>query len=265
LSRPENLGGGDMLLVVDIGNTQTVMGIFHDGKLIRHWRLMSKTRTADEIGVYLLNLLDLTGIETSSIKGAILSSVVPPLDMPWSEGIKRYLDVTCLKVDHTLDLGMTVDYETPGDVGADRLVNAVAGMAKYGKPLIIVDFGTAITLDAVSGKGTYLGGVIAPGLGTSVDALFGKTAKLPKVSFEIPRHIIGKNTMESIQSGILHGFAGLVDTLAEKIMHEIGKAPVIATGGDAERLAPLSKAIDVVEPWITLEGLRIIYDRNRGR
>ncbi|MFP4481851.1 MAG: type III pantothenate kinase [Thermovirgaceae bacterium] len=254
-----------MLLVVDIGNTQTVMGIFNEDELIRHWRLISKTRTADEIGVYLLSLLGLTGINPESIKGAVLSSVVPPLDMPWSEGIERYLDVKCLRVNHTLDLGMTVDYETPGDVGADRLVNAVAGTAKYGKPLIIVDFGTAITLDAVSENGTYLGGVIAPGLGTSVDALFGKTAKLPKVSFEIPGQVIGKNTMESIQSGILHGFAGLVDTLAGKIMNEIGKAPVIATGGDAERLAPLSKSIDVVEPWITLEGLRIIFDRNRGR
>jgi type III pantothenate kinase len=254
-----------MLLVVDIGNTQTVMGIFSGKDLMHHWRLISKTRTADEIGVYLLNLLDLTGVDPTAIKGSVLSSVVPPLDIPWTEGIERYLNVPCLRVTHTLDLGMTVDYEAPGDVGADRLVNAVAGMAKYGKPLIIVDFGTAITLDAVSKEGTYLGGVIAPGLGTSVDALFGKTAKLPKVSFEVPGHVIGKNTMQSIQSGILHGFAGLVDTLAAKIMKETGKAPVIATGGDAERLAPLSKTIEAVEPWITLEGLRIIYDRNRGR
>lgn len=252
-----------MLLVVDIGNTQTVMGIYREEELLCHWRLMSKTRTADEIGVYLLNLLNLAGIEAGKLKGAILSSVVPPLDLPWSEGIERYLGVRCLRVTHGLDLGMPVEYEAPSDVGADRLVNAVAGMAKYGKPLVIVDFGTAITLDAVSSEGTYLGGVIAPGLGTSVDALFGKTAKLPKVSFEIPERIIGRNTMESIQSGILHGFAGLVDTLAGKIMSEIGSAPVIATGGDAERLAPLSGSIEAVEPWLTLEGLRIIYDRNR--
>ncbi|HAA47125.1 MAG TPA: type III pantothenate kinase [Synergistaceae bacterium] len=252
-----------MLLVVDIGNTQTVIGIFREEELLCHWRLMSKTRTADEIGVYLLNLLDLSGIDSSMLKGAILSSVVPPLDIPWSEGIGRYLSVTCLRVSHNLDLGMAVDYEAPGDVGADRLVNSVAGMVKYGKPLIIVDFGTAITLDAVSAEGNYLGGVIAPGLGTSVEALFGKTAKLPKVSFEIPARVIGKNTMESIQSGILHGFAGLVDTLARKIKKEIGEAPVVATGGDAERIAPLSEAIEIVDPWLTLEGLKIIYNRNK--
>lgn len=255
-----------MLLVVDIGNTHTVVGVFKEEELICHWRLRSHNRTADEIGVYLLNLLKVGKISTSQIKGAVMSSVVPPLDYPWACGIKQYLNVDCLKVSSNLNLGIRIAYENPTEVGADRLVNAVAGLKKYHAPMIIVDFGTAITLDVVSKDREYLGGIIAPGLATSVEALFGKTAKLPKVSFDVPETVIGKNTMESIQSGILYGFAGLVDHLVEKIEGELGgELTVIATGGDAQKIASLSEKIQYVDPWLTLEGLRFIYEQNANR
>lgn len=254
-----------MLLVIDIGNTNTVLGIFDRGELLMHWRLMSAKHTADELGIYLLNLISLAGITTKDIKGAALSSVVPPLDAPWEDGIRRYLSIECLKVTSETDTGVPILYRTPSDVGADRLVNAVAGIDRYGSPLIIVDFGTAITLDVISPAGEYLGGAIAPGLVVSMEALFGRAAKLPKVSFEVPEKSIGRTTRESIQSGMLYGFAGLVDSLVERILLEMGQdAPVIATGGHAEVMAPLSRKIMAVEPWLTLEGLRIIFDRNRG-
>ncbi|MDO9508013.1 MAG: type III pantothenate kinase [Thermovirgaceae bacterium] len=254
-----------MLLVIDIGNTNTVLGIFDGEKLLMHWRLISGKHTADELGIYMLNLISLAGITPKEITGAAFSSVVPPLDAPWEEGIRRYLSIECLKVTNETDLGVPILYKTPAEVGADRLVNAVAGIRQYGSPLIIVDFGTAITLDAISPSGEYLGGAIAPGLVVSMEALFGRTAKLPKVSFEVPEQVIGRTTSESIQSGMLYGFIGLVDSLVERIRGAMGvEAPVIATGGHAEIMAPLSKTITSVEPWLTLEGLRIIYDRNRG-
>lgn len=253
-----------MLLVVDIGNTNTVLGIFDGGELLMHWRLISAKHTADELGIYLLNLISLAGIAPKDIEGAALSSVVPPLDSPWEDGIRRYLSLECLKVTEETDTGVPVLYKTPAEVGADRLVNAVAGIDRYGAPLIIVDFGTAITLDVISPAGEYLGGTIAPGLVVSMEALFGKAAKLPKVSFEVPENVIGRTTRESIQSGMLYGFAGLVDSLVDMIRIEMGcDAPVIATGGHAESMASISRTIEAVEPWLTLEGLRIIYDRNR--
>ncbi len=252
-----------MLLVVDIGNTNTVLGIFDGDRLLHHWRLMSGRRTSDELGIYLLGLFGLTGVDTSEITGAAVSSVVPPLNAPWREGLRRYLGVECLMIHSGLDMGISVDYVSPSEVGADRLVNAVAGVHKYGAPLIIVDFGTAITLDAISRERKYLGGAIAPGLSVSMEALYGKTAKLPKVSFDAPDKVVGRNTMESIQSGLMHGFAGLVDSLAKKIRLETGEGTaVIATGGQAEAIATLSETIEHVEPWLTLEGLRLLYGRN---
>jgi len=254
-----------MLLVVDIGNTHTVVGVFREEKIIGHWRLRSHSRTPDEIGVYLLNLLKVGEIPIGQIKGAIISSVVPPLDYPWSFGIKQYLGVDCLMVSSKLELGIKIAYSNPSEVGADRLVNAVAGLQKYPAPMTIVDFGTAITLDVVSRYGEYLGGTIAPGLATSVEALFGRTAKLPKVSFDVPTTVIGKNTMESIQAGILFGFAGLVDNLIAKIEEELKQeVTVVATGGDAQKIASLSGRIQYVDPWLTLEGLRFIYELNKG-
>jgi len=224
---------------------------------------MSVIRTADEIGIYLLNLLSLSSISSDRIRGSIMSSVVPPLDTPLREGISSYLGIECLKVSSEMDLGLEVRYASPHEVGADRLVNSVAGVARYGAPLIIVDFGTAITLDIISPDGAYLGGTISPGLGTGMEALFGKTARLPKVSLEAPPSVIGNTTMASIQAGIMYGNAGLVDRLVEKTWEDLGcRGKVVATGGQAQNIADLSRTIDLVDPWITLEGLRLIYLRN---
>jgi len=251
--------------VLDVGNTNTVIGIYEAEKLVRHWRLISKVRTADEIGIYLLNLLSVTSMAPSMIKGAIMSSVVPPLNTPLKEGIREYLGVECLRVSSEMDLGLELGYASPHEVGADRLVNSVAGVARYGSPLIIVDFGTAITLDIISPEGAYLGGTISPGLGAGMEALFGKTAQLPKVSLEAPPSVIGNSTMASIQSGIMFGNAGLVDRLVEQTWEELGcRGKVVATGGQAQNIAALSRTIDLVDPWITLEGLRLIYMRNSG-
>lgn len=252
-----------MLLVIDVGNTNTTVGVFDGSKLKSHWRLMSERHTADEVGIYLLNLLRAADIDPRSIDGAIMASVVPPLDGAFSEGIDRYLGRTCLKVSTDLDLGIVIGYGAPHEVGADRIVDAVAGVARYGAPLVIADFGTAITLNVIDAKGVYLGGAIAPGLMTSMEALFGRTAKLPKIALEAPSSVIGRTTMESIQAGILYGNAGLVDGLVRRIWDALGrKTTVIATGGLASAVAAHSETIETVDPWLTLEGLRILYERN---
>ena len=252
-----------MLLVMDAGNTTTVVGLFEGEELIGHWRLSSRTFTSDEFGVYLLTLFSTMPV-TPRIEGAILASVVPPLDMPICEAVKTYLGAECMRVNAFLDLGIEIRYGAPLEVGADRIVNAVGGRHKYGAPLIIVDYGTAITLDVVSEDGAYLGGVIAPGLITGVQALFSRAAKMPQVGLELPSSVIGRNTSESTQSGILYGNAGLTEHLIEKIRLELGiKAKVIATGGHAELMASLVKSIDHVDQRLTLDGLRLIYERNR--
>jgi type III pantothenate kinase len=253
-----------MLLVMDAGNTTTVVGVFDGEKLISHWRLSSILHTSDEFGIYLLTLLSTVPVKPEEIDSAILSSVVPPLDSPIREAIKVYFGADCLKVDAFIDTGMEIRYAAPQEVGADRIVNAVAGRHKYGAPVIVADYGTAITLDVVSPDGAYLGGVIAPGLVTGVQSLFSRAAKMPKVGLELPPSVIGRNTSESTQSGILHGNAGLTDRLVEKIRDELGaEAPVVATGGHAELMASISKTIGHVDPWLTLDGLRILYERNR--
>ncbi|MDR1649107.1 MAG: type III pantothenate kinase [Synergistaceae bacterium] len=255
-----------MLLVMDAGNTTTVVGVFDGEKLISHWRLSSILHTSDEFGIYLLTLLSTVPVKPGEIDSAILSSVVPPLDAPIREAIQAYFGVDCLKVDAFTDTGMEIRYAAPHEVGADRIVNAVAGRHKYGAPVIVADYGTAITLDVVSPDGAYLGGVIAPGLVTGVQALFSRAAKLPQVKLELPPSVIGRNTSESTQSGILHGNAGLTDRLVEKIREELGvAATVVATGGDAELMASISKTIERVDPWLTLDGLRIIHERNRKK
>jgi type III pantothenate kinase len=181
--------------------------------------------------------------------------VVPPLDAPWEEGIRRYLSVECLKVTNRTNIGIPVLYENPSEVGADRLVNAVAGIERFGSPLLVVDFGTAITIDAISTRGEYLGGSIAPGLVVSMEALFGKAARLPKVSFDLPEKVIGRNTRDSMQSGFLYGFAGMVDSLVERIREEMGEeVRAIATGGQAEAVAPVSRTISSVEPCLLSKG-----------
>jgi type III pantothenate kinase len=259
------LGGFLMLLVVDVGNTNTVLGIYRDSVLTHHWRLTSGSHTADELGLTLLNLLGNAGIKEMDISGVVVSSVVPPMEIALMEAIRLYLGNEALFVSTALDLGLEVRYKAPHEVGADRLVNAVAGVNAYGAPLIIVDFGTAITLDVVSADKAYLGGAIAPGMALSMEALFGKTARLPKVSLSAPESVIGRTTMESIQAGIMYGTAGLIDTLVKRIWAELGrKTPVVATGGQAESVSRHTETIDRVDPWLTLEGLRLIYERNRG-
>ncbi|HOO86187.1 MAG TPA: type III pantothenate kinase [Synergistales bacterium] len=255
-----------MLLVLDVGNTTTVIGIYEGDTLKKHWRLMSERHTSDELGIYLLNLLSISGISLKALEGAIYSSVVPSLDTALSEGLEEYLGVVPVKVTASLDLGMEIAYSPKHEVGADRLVNSVAGKARFGAPLIVVDFGTAITLDILNKEGAYLGGTISPGLVTGMEALFGRTAKLPQVSLEPPKSVIGNNTIGSIQAGILFGNAGLVDSLVRRTWSELGtKTPVAATGGHASVVASLSETITHVDPWLTLEGLRLIYERNRAR
>jgi len=255
-----------MLLVVDVGNTNTVLGIYQGKTLAHHWRLTSGSRTSDELGLALLNLLAAAGLAREEISGAIVSSVVPPMDLPLKEAMGLYLGREALFVSSALDLGMEIRYKAPHEVGADRLVNAVAGVEVYGAPLILVDFGTAITLDVVSPDRAYLGGTISPGMTLSMEALFGKTSKLPKVALEAPGSVIGRTTMESIQAGIMFGTAGMIDSLVRRIWREMGqKTKVVATGGQAQSVAPHSETIDAVDPWLTLEGLRLIHERNCGK
>ena len=255
-----------MLLVVDVGNTNTVLGLYRGRSLTNHWRLTSGNHTSDELGLAILNLFLNAGIGKGKVDGAIVSSVVPPMDLALKEAIEVYLGVDPLFVTTGLDLGVEVLYRAPHEVGADRLVNAVAGVQAYGAPLVIVDFGTAITLDVVSKDKAYLGGAIAPGMAVSMEALFGKTARLPKVSLTAPYSVIGKTTMESIQSGIMYGTAGLIDSLVRRIWSELGvKTRVVATGGQAESVCRYTETIETVDPWLTLEGLRLIFERNASR
>ena len=255
-----------MLLVIDTGNTTTAAGIYNGEELIAHWRLSSILRTHDELGIYLLNLIGTEGIKPSDIKGVAFASVVPFLDFPMTEAIKKYFSLTPLQVNASTDTGMEILCRNPREVGADRIVNALAGREKYGKPLIVADYGTAITFDVVSPEGAYMGGAIAPGLNSSVSALFSKAAKLPQVALNIPESVIGRNTEEAIQSGILFGNAGLTDRIIDMIHAEKGMegARVIATGGHAGLMAKVSERIDIVDKWLTLEGLKMIFERVNG-
>lgn len=254
-----------MLLVTDVGNTTTVVGVFDGEKLWAQWRLSSILHTPDELGVYLLNLLGMKGVNPKEIRGAAFASVVPSLDFSIRHALRDFFEVEPLQVDASVDTGMEIRYGVPRELGADRLVTAVAGRAKYGAPLIVADYGTAITFDVVSPDGAYLGGAIAPGLSSGITALFSKAAKLPQVALSRPPSVIGRTTNESIQSGILFGNAGLTDHIVGLIREELGAdAKVVATGGHAELMAKVSRTIDHVEPWLMLEGLRLIYDRVRG-
>ncbi|MDR1965100.1 MAG: type III pantothenate kinase [Synergistaceae bacterium] len=259
-----------MLLVLDIGNTNISIGVFSDGApaggcLAVHARFSSIDRTSDEAGLLLESLLHSHGLAPGALDGAILCSVVPRLEAVWRNGIREYLGLSPLVVSNRLDLGMKVDMDIPGEVGADRLANAVGAAEKYGRPVVAVDLGTAINIDVVSQDGTYIGGAIAPGLYTSVQTLFSSTAKLPQVALEAPPRVIGRNTINAIQSGIVYGYTGLVDELVSRIIGELGvSAAVVATGGHAEILAAESRTIKTVDHWLTLDGLRIIYWRNNA-
>ena len=253
-----------MLLVIDVGNTYIVLGIFKDQELVDHWRVSTdRLRTTDEYGVLIRHLFYLNGVNSEEIDAIIISSVVPPV-MPTLERMcQRYFGLTPLVIGPGVKTGMDIKYDNPREVGADRIVNAVAAYEKFGGPVIIIDFGTATTFCAVDKKGTYLGGAICPGIGISTDALVQRTAKLPRIEVVQAEKVICRNTVESMQAGVFYGFVGQVDGIVTRMRRELGcKARVVATGGLAVIVAPATDAIDVVEPMLTLEGLKIIYDRN---
>lgn len=254
-----------MLLAIDVGNTQTHLGVFDDSELVEHWRLATEPSTsADELAITILGLLSLCGIEPGRVDGAIASTVVPQLGPEYGRMCERHLDRECLMVGPSVRTGMPIQVDNPHELGADRLVNAVAAYDRVGAACVAVDFGTSTNFDVVSGAGEYQGGVIGPGVEISMEALTERTAKLPRIELSEPQRAIGKNTQEAIQAGVVHGFAGLVDGIAGRIAAELGDAPrVIATGGLAPAIVPFCESIDEVDDLLTLTGLRLIYDRNR--
>jgi type III pantothenate kinase len=254
-----------MLLVIDAGNTNTSLGVFNDTELVAHWRLTTaRARTVDEYGVHARNLFELAGLDFKTIDAIAISSVVPPLNFTLKRMAEVYFHLTPLFVDHTTDTGLKILYKPPADVGADRIVDAVAAIEKYGAPCIVVDFGTATTFNAISKNAEYLGGVITPGITISSDALFERTAKLPRVEIKRPLKVIGSSTIDAMQSGLYHGFSGLVDGILRKMIDELGgTARVIATGGLAPLIATGSELIELVDDTLTLEGLRLVYERTK--
>jgi type III pantothenate kinase len=252
-----------MLLVIDIGNTNTSLGVFDGETLTTHWRLTTaRARTVDELGVLARNLFALAELDFKAIDAIAVASVVPPLNFTLKRMAEVYFHLTPLFIDHTVDTGLRILYQPASDVGADRIVDAVAAIHKYGAPCIVVDFGTATTFDAISAKGEYLGGVITPGITISADALFERAAKLPRVEIKRPQKVIGSTTVEAMQSGLYHGYVGLVDGILRKMIDELGGSPrVVATGGLAPLIATGSEFIEHVDETLTLEGLRLIYQR----
>ncbi|WP_374015895.1 type III pantothenate kinase [Paenibacillus thiaminolyticus] len=256
-----------MILVIDIGNTNIVLGVYEGDKLLHNWRLStSRQSTTDEYGVMIYNLFTMTKLSVKDIEGVILSSVVPPIMHTMEMLCKKYLNKVPLIVGPGVKTGLNIRIENPREVGADRIVNAVAAIELYGglKPLVVVDFGTATTFDVIDIKGNYIGGAIVPGIGISTEALYQRAAKLPRIELTKPKSVIGRNTVHSMQAGIIFGYAGQVDGIVDRITNELGAEPtVIATGGMAELIASESRTIDTTNPLLTLEGLRLIYNRNK--
>ncbi len=253
-----------LVLAIDVGNTQTSFGVFKGDDLLKSWRISTnKEETADELAITLQNFLRLAQLSFNNLKGIVISSVVPHVTTSLTEMVEKYFPLKPLIVGPGTKTGIPIMYDNPHEVGADRIANAVAALELYGSPSIVVDFGTATTFDVISKKGEYLGGVIAPGVEISAEALFEKADRLSRVDLEKPPSVIGKNTRTSLQSGIIYGFAGQVDTLIKKIREEIeGKPIVIATGGLSHLMVSACQSIDEHNPNLTLIGLKKIYDKN---
>jgi type III pantothenate kinase len=273
-----------MLLAIDVGNTNTVLGLYRLGEeagspatglgrrsadkpeLAAHWRVTThRSQTADEYGVLFVNLFEMNGLKTSQVQAIIISSVVPPIESTLRQVCETYFHVRPLFVEPGIKTGMPVLVDNPSELGADRLVNAIAAFERYGGPCVVVDFGTATTFDVISAKGEYLGGAIAPGLGISADALFSRTARLSRVDIKRPAKVIGTNTVTHLQTGLYYGYIGLVDGILERMIAELGAKPrVIATGGLARQISEDSRFISEIDDMLTLDGLLILFERNRA-
>ncbi|MBI4455449.1 MAG: type III pantothenate kinase [Acidobacteria bacterium] len=251
-----------MLLAVDIGNTNTVLGVFQGDRLLTHWRLTTqRERTADEYGILCRNLFSLWNLDRNEIRAVVVASVVPPTNFPLREMCREYFGLVPFFVNPAGQSLISVRYQPITDVGADRIVNAVAAVELYGKPAIVIDLGTATTFDVISDTGVYLGGVIAPGLGISAEALFSRAARLPRVEIRRPDKIIGSSTVESMQSGLFHGYVCMVTGLLNMIRQQVSGANIVATGGFADSLISELSLVQHVDPNLTLHGLRIFYER----
>lgn len=255
-----------MLLVIDVGNTNTSLGVYREDVLLAHWRLTTNpARTVDEYGVHARNLFELAQLDFKDIEAIAVASVVPPLNYTVRRMAEVYFHLTPLFIDHTTNTGLKILYEPASDVGADRIVDAVAAVARHGAPCIVVDFGTATTFNAINAAGEYVGGLITPGIMISSEALFSRTAKLPRVDIKRPQKVIGSSTVTAMQSGLYYGYSGLVDGVLEKMIEEMDSKPrVIATGGLASLIATGSRFIEKVDDTLTLEGMRIVYQRVSG-
>ncbi len=254
-----------MILAIDVGNTHTVVGVYDDKKLLSYWRISTDlNKTEDEYGMLVKNLLSNSNLALSDIKSVVISCVIPPVSWILKKMSIDYFKVSALIVGPGIKTGICIKTDNPKEVGADRIVNAIAAYKLYGGPVIIVDFGTATTFCAVDADGIYLGGAIAPGLEISVEALFEKTAKLPKIEIIKPKHSIGSNTITAMQSGMFFGYLGLINELIRRFKRELGEdSVVVATGGQAELIGNESKLIDKIDPLLTLEGLHLIYEMNK--